>query len=262
MPAQDFKDAAARDQFKLEVARFFSSVSANEVDGVLKFVMNHPTEAATMRSSDGITALMFAAREGYKETAWLLIHAAPAELEVGNDNDSTALMFAAHAGKATIVALLLEAGANVNHVNKNGHTPLMSASANGFKNTVEQLLKFNADITPKDAEGNTALDYARENSFADIEKMIATAALTQQAVREKAAAEAKTRAEEENRPIISDDNGTTLKDLEKRMIKAKLAYPVTGKDDADKPQDDTGADDARKVLKDITKKMDKDGPMF
>jgi uncharacterized protein len=261
MPAQsstkDFKDAAARDQFKLEVARFFSSVSANEVDGVLKFVMNYPKEAAIMKSSDGLTALMFAAREGYKETAWLLIHAAPKELEVGNDNNSTALMFAAHAGKATIVALLLEAGADVNHVNKNGHTPLMSASANGFRNTVEQLLKFNADITPRDAEGNTALDYARENGFTDIEKMIATAAVTQAAVREKAAADARARAEEENRPVISDDNGASLKDLERRMMKANLAYPVKPQDDPDRAKDDASAEEARRVLKDLSKKMDR-----
>jgi predicted transcriptional regulator len=257
----DFQDAASKGPPQIEIQRFFAAVSANDVRGVLNFVMAYPNEASTMKGSENMTALMFAAREGLKETAWILIHA-KGDLEIGNDNDSTALMFAAHAGKATIVAMLLEAGADVNHVNKNGHTPLMSAAANGFKNTAEQLLKFNADVTPKDAKENDAFAYATENGFADIARMIEAAGATQQAVREKAAADAKAAAEAQNKPLITDDGGAAMKDLERRMIKAKLAYPASSPDKPDETKDDTAADEARDALKKISKKMDKDGPLF
>ncbi len=268
MPAQtpqpDFKDAAAKGPSPLEMQRFFAAVSANDVKGVLPFVMTYPKEACSTKSNEGITALMFAAREGMKETAWILIHA-KADLEIGNENDSTALMFAAHAGKATIVAMLLEAGANVNHVNHNGHTPLMSASANGYKNTAEQLLKYNADVTPTDSDGNDALAYAHENGFTEIETMIKTAMATQEASRARSAAEAKAQAEAQNRPVVTDDGGLAMKDLEKRMMKAKLTYPGV---DAKDPRDAEAADAedkgaaARETLRNIAKKMDKDGPMF
>ena len=258
----DFKDAAAKGPSQLELQRFFAAVSANDVKGVLPFVMSYPKEACTTKSNEGLTALMFAAREGMKETAWILIHA-KGDLELGNENDSTALMFASHAGKATIVAMLLEAGAEVNHVNKHGHTPLMSAAANGYKNTAEQLLKYNADVTPKDEDGNTAFDYAHENGFTEIENMIKTASETQNAAREKAAADAKAQAEAQNRPAITDDGREAMKDLEKRLMKAKLTYPGATPSDETAPPDDKGAITvARETLKNIAKKMDKDGPMF
>jgi ankyrin repeat protein len=215
--SKTFNEAAAGPP-QTEIVRFFNAVSNNDARGVLTFTMSWPKEACTMKGSEGITALMFAAREGLKETAWILIHSG-GDLEVGNENSSTALMFAAHAGKASVVAMLLEAGADVNHVNKNGHTPLMSAAANGYKNTAEQLLRFNADVTPKDADGNTALDYARENGFTDIQKMIETAAATQAEARAKAAEEAKAAA----KAAIPDDPAEAMRQLGQRMIKAKLA---------------------------------------
>jgi hypothetical protein len=257
----DFKNAAAPNgPSTLEIQRFFAAVSANDVKAVLPFVMTYPKEAGTLKSSEGLTALMFAAREGLKETAWLLIHA-KCDLEIGNQNDSTALMFSAHSGKASICAMLLEAGAQVNHVNKNGHTPLMSAASQGFKNTVEQLLKYNADIAPSDEDGHTALDYAHENQFTEIEEMISTAAATPAAARAPEAAAAKAQAEAQNRPVISDDNGATLKDLEKRLIKAKLTYPGA-KEDTGGDNGDKSVSEAREVLSNIQKKLDKDGPMF
>jgi hypothetical protein len=256
----DFNHAAPKGPSQLELQRFFAAVSANEVKGVLSFVMAYPKEAGSTKSNEGLTALMFAAREGMKETAWILIHA-KGDLEIGNQNDSTALMFAAHAGKASIVAMLLEAGAEVNHVNKNGHTPLMSAASQGFKNTVEQLLKFNADVTPKDGDGNSALDYAHENGFTEIEDMIRTAVATQTAAREKAAADAKAQAEAQNRPIVTDDNTEAIRDLANRMMKARLTAGVPDH----KPDQDNGdksLEEAHQVLKNIKEKMDKDGPMF
>lgn len=257
----NFKDAASKGPSQLELQRFFAAVSANDVKAMLPFVMAYPKDAATTKSNEGLTALMFAAREGLKETAWILIHSG-GDLEIGNQNDSTALMFAAHAGKASIAAMLLEAGANVNHVNSHGHTPLMSAASQGFKNTVEQLLKYNADVEHKDEDGNSALDYAHENGFTEIEAMIKTALSTKQAAREEEAAAAKAQAEEQNRPVITDDGGQAMKDLEKRLMKAKLTYPGLDPKDPEASADDKKADEARETLRNISKKLDKDGPMF
>lgn len=205
----------------MEKARFFRAVSGNEAAIVLQFLMNRPKDACDWKSDDGLTALMLAARDGHKETAWLLIHGG-ANLEAGNENGSTALMFAAHGGKATVAVQLLEAGANVNHVNVQGHTALMSAAANGFRNTAEQLLKFNADVNAKDKDGNTALDFARENGFTEIVQMIEAAASQQAAAREKAAAEARAQAAAKNPFFTEDDNTAALRELEQKMRQAKL----------------------------------------
>ena len=102
---------------------------------------------------------------------------------------------------------------------------------------------------------------AENRYFTEIEQMISTAAATQAAAREREAAAAKAQAEAQNRPVISDDNGVTLKDLEKRLIKAKLTYPGA-KEDTGGDNGDKSVSEAHDVLSNIQKKLDKDGPMF
>lgn len=202
-----------------EVARFFKAVQSNDSGGLLPILMAWPRDATRWTNSDGLTGLMLSAQAGHKEVSWLLIHASKEDLEIGNQNDSTALMFAAHYGKASVVAMLLEAGADVNHANKNGHTALISAAANGFRNTTEQLLKYNADTALKDLKGDDAAAYARENNNAEIAVMIEKAAVAQ--------AEAKAKAAPPEKPQhlspVWDDNSEAIEALRKEMVKAKLA---------------------------------------
>jgi len=207
-----------------EITRFFKAVEGNDSVTMLALLMAWPRDATKWKNSDGMTGLMMSAQAGYREVSWLLIHANKEDLEIGNPNNSTALMFAAHYGKASIVAMLLEAGANVNHANANGHTALISAAANGFKNTTDQLLKYSADTTLTDLKGDDALAYAKENKNDDIAAMIVKAATEQ--------AEAKARAAALNKPVepvkpnlspVWDDNSEAIEALRKQMVKAKLA---------------------------------------
>ncbi len=202
-----------------EVTRFFKAVQSNDSGGLLPVLMAWPRDATKWKNADGLTGLMLAAQAGHKEVSWLLIHASKEDLEIGNQNNSTALMFASHFGKASVVAMLLEAGANVNHANVNGHTALISAAANGFKNTTEQLLKYTADTTLTDLKGDNALAYARENNNPEIAAMIEKAAAAQAEAKAKAAPPAKP----EHLSPVWDDNSEAIEALRKEMVKAKLA---------------------------------------
>jgi len=212
-----------------EAKQFFDAAQKNDMQTVLKFVMENP-DAPKWKSAEGMTGLMYAAREGAREAAWILIKASP-EVDEPNPNGSTALMFAAFTGKAVIAEMLLKAGADINHINTNGHTALMSAAAHDFKNTVTLLLKYGADVTPKDGDGLTALDYVRENGYTDILQPLVDAGIKQaedkRTAAEQAAAAAKKAAEEEEVPgtmikRTNDDSTEKLRMLERNLVKAKL----------------------------------------
>ncbi|MDE1153447.1 MAG: ankyrin repeat domain-containing protein [Micavibrio sp.] len=208
-----------------EAKQFFEAAQRNDMPTVLRFIMENP-DAPKWKSAEGMTGLMYAAREGAREAAWIIIKSGHPVDEV-NPNGSTALMFAAFTGKAVIAELLLKAGADINHINTNGHTALMSAAAHDFKNTVTLLLRFGADVTPKDGDGLTALDYVRENGYTDILQPLVDAGIKQAEDKLSAAEAAKKAAAEAEVPgamlkPTNDDNTERLRQLEKNLLKAKL----------------------------------------
>lgn len=205
----------------------FDAAARNDVTAVLKLVVDYPDTASLWKSKENMTALMYAAREGAREAAWVLLHADKNNVDDQNPNGSTALMFAAFAGKAIVAEHIIKAGANINHINNNGHTALMSAAAHGFKNTVTLLLQYNADVAPKDGEGLTALDYARENGYTEIIALLEAAAVKQEADKKRTAEELAAAAAAADVPGTklkpsNDDNTEALRRLERNLVKAKL----------------------------------------
>ena len=79
------------------------------------------------RASNGTTALMGAAYNGYPRTARLLI-ARGAQVATKSADGATALHYAASGGDAEIVGELLKAGADPNAKSVDGTTPLMWAA--------------------------------------------------------------------------------------------------------------------------------------
>ena len=205
----------------------FEAAARNDVATVLKLVVDNPDTACAWKSKESMSALMYAAREGAREAAWVLLKADTKHIDDKNPNGSTALMFAAFAGKAIVAEQIIKAGADINHINKNGHTALMSAAAHGFKNTVTLLLQYNADVTPKDGDGLTALDYARENGYVEIIELLKAAGEKQEADKIRTAQERAAAALAEDVPgtklrRTNDDNTEALRQLEKNLVRAKL----------------------------------------
>ena len=85
-----------------------------------------------------------------------------AEIEVGGDNNSTALHFAACEGKDAVAAQLLQAGASVSAVNDGGSTPLHYAAYYGKSSIANLLLQANASPTAVNKYGRTPAQCAKQ----------------------------------------------------------------------------------------------------
>ena len=82
---------------------------------------------------------------------------------IGNKGGLTALLFAVRDGSDECVARLLEAGARINHVSEGDHTsPLLMATINGRFDVAKLLLEKGADVKLQSDAGTTPL-YATIN---------------------------------------------------------------------------------------------------
>ena len=122
-------------------------------------------------NTDGFTALHFAAAEGYKEIATLLIDAG-ADVNATNNFNNRPLHFAAGEGHQDIIALLLAKGAEINAKNNGDFMPLHYAARNEHSNAIELLLDKGADRNAKTTEGDTPLNIAEKNNAGEIEKLL------------------------------------------------------------------------------------------
>jgi ankyrin repeat protein len=110
---------------------------------------------------DGSTALHWAAMNGNRELADLLI-AAKANVKAETRLAGiTPLFLAVKSGAAGIVEDLLKANADVNRANASGTTPLMMAAAAGDPATVQVLIEHGASVNALEStHGQTALMFA------------------------------------------------------------------------------------------------------
>ncbi len=112
-------------------------------------------------SSDGFTALHFAAFFGQPEAIEVLLRHRPAlNLPARNAMAVAPLNSAVASGSAGSVALLVAAGADVDFPQRGGFTPLMGAAFAGNEEMVEILLAAGADPTLTNAEGQSAAQLA------------------------------------------------------------------------------------------------------
>ena len=139
-----------------------------------------------VKDKDGMTMLMYAARENLNpEVMKVLLKAAvtfnndiqnilqKVDINAGNKEDKTALMFAAENNSPDVMRVLLNAGAKIGAKDTQGKTALMMYAArdNAEPEVMRELLKaargegvgpFNVDINDSDKEGKTTLVYAVE----------------------------------------------------------------------------------------------------
>ena len=144
-------------------ASFLERIRAGDVSVVRLFIATGMDIHA--RDADGMTALMWAAREGHVEVVRILVEqwVAAADAQAQDDDGTTVLMWAARGGDVEMVRFLLENGANINARNNNGITALMFAAAVGHVEVVRILVEqwvAEAGAQAQDADGSTALMWA------------------------------------------------------------------------------------------------------
>ena len=134
-----------------------------------------------IQDSGGKTALMFAV-ENSGANSFVLFEAkddlfetsdenmkclrtlleAGADVNIVDNNQNTALMYAAKWGNHDCVKMLLTAETDVNKLNKKGETAVICAAKENHEACMELLLKSGADVNTQDNRGCTALIYAAE----------------------------------------------------------------------------------------------------
>jgi ankyrin repeat protein len=112
----------------------------------------------------GFTPLLFAARNGDRESAALLI-AAGADPNDESAAKVSALIVAAHSGHPDVAKLLIEKGAEVNAAGA-GYTALHAAVLMDSLDLVQALLAGNADPNAKITRGTPVRRYSADNAFA------------------------------------------------------------------------------------------------
>ncbi|KXZ48898.1 hypothetical protein GPECTOR_24g187 [Gonium pectorale] len=126
--------------------------------------------------TDGMTALMMAAKGGHVEVVKDLLDAG-ADLYARDRNGMGALMMAAKGGHVEVVKVLLAAArADVNAADMNGMTALMMAAKGGHVEVVKVLLAARADVNAADMDGTTALTMAAKGGHVEVVKVLLAAA--------------------------------------------------------------------------------------
>jgi len=110
-----------------------------------------------------LTPLMAAAVKGYNDVVALLCASRGILVDLADKHGITALMFASREGQFEAVKILLASGADCNAKTNNGSTCLMIAAKEGHYQVVSYLLKHGAaDL--RNQNGSTALTFAAEKA--------------------------------------------------------------------------------------------------
>jgi ankyrin repeat protein len=145
---------------------------------IIRTLLDAGTELDAVQSSNGYTALMWAAREGHiSAVTFLLLKGANTEVEsVG----STALILAAKNGHASIVQVLLQpifCGLYISaaiEANNGWGTSLLEAALEGHSGVVKVLLENGASTSAVTRYGETALQVACRRGHMEIVKMLSS----------------------------------------------------------------------------------------
>lgn len=121
---------------------------------------------------DGHTPLMIASHIGYEDLVSMLIkHKANINALGSEDNDMSAIMFAAKNGHAGIVKLLLSSGADIETKSRWGSPLLFAAGCNRIE-VIALLLDSGANPYTKNEDGLTAIDLAEHYKHHDAANFI------------------------------------------------------------------------------------------
>ena len=146
----------------------FEAAALGYVDRLRERLLDDPG-AASAFSSDGFTALHFAAFFGKAEAAKVLLeHGASVDVYTRNPFANQPLHAAAAGRHIEVCRVLLAAGADVNATQHGGFTPLHEAAQHGDAEMTELFLSAGADPSSLTDAGETAADLAAAAGHADL----------------------------------------------------------------------------------------------
>ena len=147
------------------------NAARNQDQRAVRELVAHKTDV-NARSSDGSTALLWAAHWNDAETADMLLRAG-ADPNAADDFQMTPLAQACINGDAALVRLLLKAGAHPNTPVATGETPLLTCSKAGAADAVRLLIEFGARVNAGEPHQNqTALMWAAAERHPDVVKAL------------------------------------------------------------------------------------------
>jgi ankyrin repeat protein len=183
---------------------FFAAVEKDN-PGPIRNLLSRGFDPNT-RSTEGLSGLYLAFRDGSLNVAKVLIDWPKTNVEARTDLDESPLMIAALKGHLELVKKLIDRGADVNKTgwtplhyaasaghlrvmellleqhayidaeSPNGTTPLMMAANYGTPAATKLLLEAGADPTLRNQVGMTAVDFAKRADRRDLAELLTTAA--------------------------------------------------------------------------------------
>ena len=138
--------------------------------GALGVVMMLVEAGAGVRVTDdeGATCLTLAAEYGRTETVRYLVGLPEVDVNHEDDDNKTALFWAAHNCHRGVVQLLIDAGADMDITNCNGHCPLHCACSSGALDIVKMLVRAGAGVNvTANNRRNTCLIFAAERGHTE-----------------------------------------------------------------------------------------------
>ena len=115
----------------------------------------------------GDTCLIFAASRGHTEIVRYLVGLKEVEVDHTDDEDGTALHWAADNNHADVVQVLIDAGANIEVRDNNGYSPLLWSCSSGSLDVAKLLVRAGARVRVTDNGGHTCLEIATSNGHTE-----------------------------------------------------------------------------------------------
>ncbi|XP_077597057.1 receptor-interacting serine/threonine-protein kinase 4 isoform X2 [Stigmatopora nigra] len=143
--------------------------SANEE--ALKFLLLNNADP-NLANARGSTPLHLAAEKQLKPLAELLLARRSANVDAKDEDQYTALHWAAQNGDEAVARLLLDRGAAIDETDGQGRTPAHVACQHGQENVVRVLLSRGADVRVKGKDDWTALHFAAWQGHLGIVKLL------------------------------------------------------------------------------------------
>jgi len=135
---------------------------------IVKYLIDNGADIE-LTDNDQETALMWASRFNCLSIAKCLIENG-ANLEKKDKGGATALYYAVQYNCIEMIQYLIEKGADINTKVKSGLTPLMLVSMHNKLSLVEYFIEKGADLNLKDKERKTALMHAKDPKIIEILK--------------------------------------------------------------------------------------------
>ncbi len=160
---KDGASAKARDEFE-HTALMIACMRGSEP--IVKLLLK---EGAEINATDpeNNTALIYAIKYGLISIARFLIVDYHADVNLVNQDQDSALSWAAYRGSLPLVKLLLDHGAVIDNVNRDGITPLFEAISRNHVAVVKALVEHGANINAHH-KGISAIAYAKKLNFSAI----------------------------------------------------------------------------------------------